>query len=37
MSVFASIEEGIEEIRLGRILLVVDDEDRENQLINEGR
>jgi len=31
MSVFASIEEGIEEIRLGRILLVVDDEDRENE------
>ena len=28
---FATIEEGIEEIRQGRILLVVDDEDRENE------
>jgi 3,4-dihydroxy 2-butanone 4-phosphate synthase/GTP cyclohydrolase II len=28
---FASIEEGIEEIRAGRILVVVDDEDRENE------
>jgi len=31
MSVFASIEEAIEEIRQGRLLLVVDDEDRENE------
>jgi 3,4-dihydroxy 2-butanone 4-phosphate synthase / GTP cyclohydrolase II len=31
MSGFATIEEGIEEIRQGRILLVVDDEDRENE------
>ena len=31
MSAFATIEEGIEEIRQGRILLVVDDEDRENE------
>jgi 3,4-dihydroxy 2-butanone 4-phosphate synthase / GTP cyclohydrolase II len=31
MSVFATIEEGIEEVRQGRILLVVDDEDRENE------
>ena len=31
MSVFATIEEGIEEIRQGRVLLVVDDEDRENE------
>src|SRR5437879_6034556 len=31
MTGFATIEEGIEEIRLGRILLVVDDEDRENE------
>ncbi len=31
MSPFASIEEGIEEIRQGRVLLVVDDEDRENE------
>jgi 3,4-dihydroxy 2-butanone 4-phosphate synthase/GTP cyclohydrolase II len=31
MTVFASVEEGIEEIRQGRILLVVDDEDRENE------
>ncbi len=28
---FASIEEGIEEIRAGRMLIVVDDEDRENE------
>ena len=28
---FASIEEGIEEIRAGRILVVVDDDDRENE------
>jgi 3,4-dihydroxy 2-butanone 4-phosphate synthase/GTP cyclohydrolase II len=28
---FASIDEGIEEIRAGRILIVVDDEDRENE------
>ena len=28
---FASIEEGVEEIRAGRILVVVDDEDRENE------
>jgi 3,4-dihydroxy 2-butanone 4-phosphate synthase / GTP cyclohydrolase II len=31
MSVFSSIEEGIEEIREGRLLIVVDDEDRENE------
>src|SRR5262249_46665579 len=31
MTGFATIEEGIEEIRQGRILLVVDDEDRENE------
>jgi 3,4-dihydroxy 2-butanone 4-phosphate synthase / GTP cyclohydrolase II len=31
MAVFAPIEEAIEEIRQGRILLVVDDEDRENE------
>ena len=31
MSGFATIEEGIEEIRQGRILVVVDDEDRENE------
>ncbi|HEU5319181.1 MAG TPA: 3,4-dihydroxy-2-butanone-4-phosphate synthase, partial [Methylomirabilota bacterium] len=31
MTVFADIEEGIEEIRQGRMLLVVDDEDRENE------
>jgi 3,4-dihydroxy 2-butanone 4-phosphate synthase/GTP cyclohydrolase II len=29
--VFASIDEGIEDIRAGRILMVVDDEDRENE------
>jgi 3,4-dihydroxy 2-butanone 4-phosphate synthase/GTP cyclohydrolase II len=31
MSGFATIEEAIEEIRAGRILVVVDDEDRENE------
>jgi 3,4-dihydroxy 2-butanone 4-phosphate synthase/GTP cyclohydrolase II len=31
MSVFVAIEEALEEIRQGRILLVVDDEDRENE------
>src|SRR5204862_19436 len=31
MSGFATIEEAIEEIRQGRILVVVDDEDRENE------
>jgi 3,4-dihydroxy 2-butanone 4-phosphate synthase/GTP cyclohydrolase II len=31
MTGFATIEEGIEEIRQGRILVVVDDEDRENE------
>ena len=31
MSVFASIEEAIEEIRSGNIVIVVDDEDRENE------
>jgi len=31
MSGFATIEEAIEEIRQGRIILVVDDEDRENE------
>jgi 3,4-dihydroxy 2-butanone 4-phosphate synthase/GTP cyclohydrolase II len=31
MNAFATIEEAIEEIRRGRILLVVDDEDRENE------
>ena len=31
MTEFATIEEGVEEIRQGRILLVVDDEDRENE------
>jgi 3,4-dihydroxy 2-butanone 4-phosphate synthase/GTP cyclohydrolase II len=31
MTVFAPIEEAIEEIRQGRILVVVDDEDRENE------
>jgi len=30
-SEFASIETAIEEIRVGRILVVVDDEDRENE------
>ena len=28
---FVTIEEGIEEIRMGRMLIVVDDEDRENE------
>ncbi|MGH7414556.1 MAG: 3,4-dihydroxy-2-butanone-4-phosphate synthase, partial [Candidatus Rokuibacteriota bacterium] len=28
---FVTIEEGIEEIRAGRMLIVVDDEDRENE------
>jgi 3,4-dihydroxy 2-butanone 4-phosphate synthase/GTP cyclohydrolase II len=31
MTVFSTVEEGIEEIREGRMLLVVDDEDRENE------
>ncbi|MGH7356623.1 MAG: bifunctional 3,4-dihydroxy-2-butanone-4-phosphate synthase/GTP cyclohydrolase II [Candidatus Rokuibacteriota bacterium] len=31
MSVFATIEEAIEDLRQGRILVVVDDEDRENE------
>ena len=31
MTAFSTIEEGIEEIRQGRMLLVVDDEDRENE------
>ncbi|MCS6884103.1 MAG: 3,4-dihydroxy-2-butanone-4-phosphate synthase [Acidobacteriota bacterium] len=31
MSVFASIEEAIEEIRAGRMIIIVDDEDRENE------
>src|SRR4030095_9836685 len=31
MTAFSAIEEGIEEIRQGRLLLVVDDEDRENE------
>src|SRR2546429_4724430 len=31
MTGFATIEEAIEEIREGRILVVVDDEDRENE------
>src|SRR5437868_14417247 len=31
MTGFSTIEEGIEEIRQGRILLVVDDADRENE------
>jgi 3,4-dihydroxy 2-butanone 4-phosphate synthase / GTP cyclohydrolase II len=31
MTAFATIEEAIEEIRQGRILVVVDDEDRENE------
>jgi len=31
MSAFAAIEEAIEEIRQGRIIVVVDDEDRENE------
>ena len=31
MTVFSTVEEGIEEIRQGRMLIVVDDEDRENE------
>ncbi|SVC32411.1 uncharacterized protein METZ01_LOCUS285265, partial [marine metagenome] len=31
MSVFCSIPEAIEEIKAGRILIVCDDEDRENE------
>jgi 3,4-dihydroxy 2-butanone 4-phosphate synthase/GTP cyclohydrolase II len=31
MTVLSTVEEGIEEIRQGRILIVVDDEDRENE------
>jgi 3,4-dihydroxy 2-butanone 4-phosphate synthase / GTP cyclohydrolase II len=31
MSVFVAIEEALEEVRQGRILVVVDDEDRENE------
>ena len=31
MTGFATVEEGVEEIRQGRVLLVVDDEDRENE------
>src|SRR5437867_4476891 len=31
MTAFSTIEDGIEEIRQGRLLLVVDDEDRENE------
>jgi 3,4-dihydroxy 2-butanone 4-phosphate synthase/GTP cyclohydrolase II len=31
MSAFATIEEAVEDIRQGRIILVVDDEDRENE------
>lgn len=31
MTVFATIEEAVEEIRQGRMLIVVDDEDRENE------
>jgi len=31
MTGFATIEEGLEEIREGRVILVVDDEDRENE------
>ena len=31
MSGFATIDEAIEEIREGRMLVVVDDEDRENE------
>jgi len=31
VTVFSTVEEGIEEIRQGRILIVVDDEDRENE------
>ena len=31
MTVFSKVEEAIAEIRQGRILIVVDDEDRENE------
>ena len=31
MTVFATIDEAIEEVRQGRIVVVVDDEDRENE------
>jgi 3,4-dihydroxy 2-butanone 4-phosphate synthase/GTP cyclohydrolase II len=31
MTAFVTIEEALEEVRLGRIILVVDDEDRENE------
>src|SRR5688500_19237203 len=31
MSVFATIKEAIEEIREGRTIIIVDDEDRENE------
>ena len=31
MSPFATVDEAIEEVRQGRVLLVVDDEDRENE------
>ena len=31
MSEFATIDEALEEIRQGRMLVVVDDEDRENE------
>jgi 3,4-dihydroxy 2-butanone 4-phosphate synthase / GTP cyclohydrolase II len=31
MTVFSTVEDGIEEIRQGRMLIVVDDEDRENE------
>ena len=31
MTIFCTVEEGIEEIRQGRMLIVVDDEDRENE------
>ena len=30
MTLLSTVEEGIEEIRQGRMLVVVDDEDREN-------
>ncbi len=31
MSVFCSVEEAIAELRMGNIIIVVDDEDRENE------
>ena len=31
--IFASIEEAIEEIRVGNMIIIVDDEDRENEEI----